>query len=117
MKSLFALIALCFSTQAMSAPVTLQCNERRNLVFEGVRSITIEGGKITLVDETDRGAYVGYSGVFDHAVPGYASEYRLDSGCLVTIPQELLEGKVKVATVSLSTYDYPYEGVECSLLK
>ncbi|GHV24095.1 hypothetical protein FACS1894174_10260 [Bacteroidia bacterium] len=116
MKSLFALALLLVAGQAVAAPTVLQCNERKNLIFDGVRSITIEGDKITVVDETDRGAYVAYAGKFDPAVAG-GETYLLDMGCMVTIPKELLDGKVKETTVQLSTYDYPYEGVECSLLK
>lgn len=116
MKSLFALALFLVAGQALAAPLALQCNERKNLIFDGVRSISIDGSSITLVDETDRGALMSYSGKFDPSIAG-GETYLLDTGCMVTIPQDLLNGKVRQATVQLSTYDYPYEAVECSLLK
>ncbi|MGZ3749210.1 MAG: hypothetical protein ACXVCD_17870 [Pseudobdellovibrionaceae bacterium] len=118
MKAIFILVALLVGVKAFATvPVVLQCDDQRNLIFDGVRSITITGSELNLVEETLNGAWVGHNGTLIQSTPSHGSIFKLNIGVEVTIPEALLMGKVVNAPVGLSTYGYPYEKTECSLLK
>jgi hypothetical protein len=93
--------------------VLLQCDGLYNPIFEGVRSITLDNGKVTVLEELLRGAYVPHLGVKDHATND-SFVYLLDKGQLVTIPNGLENGTTKEARVSLASAEYPDVGVQCS---
>ena len=57
MKSLLLFPFFFLSTQASGAVVLLQCDGLYNPIFEGVRSITLDNGKVTVMEELLRGAY------------------------------------------------------------
>ena len=113
MKSLFALSVVFLSTQASGAVLLLHCDGRENPIFEGVRSIILDNGKITVVEELLRGAYSQHPGVKDHATND-SFVYLLDKGQLVTIPKGLENGTTKEARISLASAEYRDVGVQCS---
>ncbi|MGZ3693587.1 MAG: hypothetical protein ACXWQO_05315 [Bdellovibrionota bacterium] len=117
MKSFLVLMALLVSGNALAAAtITLQCDDTANLIFDGVRTITITGSKVTVVEETKRGAYVGHEGTLVGKSGGNLNVH-FSFGVEMAIPVALVEGQLSSATVQLSTYDYPNETTECSVLK
>ena len=118
MKIIFTAISLLLGSQAFAqSSVILNCDDRPNMIFDGVRSITFVGTDVTLVEEAKSGALIGHRGTLLKQTASKDVSIHFSEGVEVTVPAGLLSGEVKSAAVQMSTYDYPYETTQCTLVK
>ncbi len=107
-KLFFTGIFLILSaTAAQAAELSLAC-EGDNLIY-AVNGIDVAGNKIRVSYSNERGEAMVDAGT------SAGRWFQTSFGVQVTIPEALLSGKARSGEVSLSTYDYPYETVSCSV--
>lgn len=76
---------------------------------------TLSLGKVQSIEINNESIIVTTgSGKFDGEYDSSISQYLLHAGAAINVPADLLDGKTQLASVSISTYDYPYESVTCS---